>query len=152
MVPLHIVQMTKSHAGKAERVFVDLEAIYPNPHDPSEEMSIEEVRAACRGWLQKRWPKSHALTDVNNRESQMQLRGGHKNMRDAVRLDNAAENKAMDVEDGNAMIETMQEGFADEDCSPVYRTQGGQRLGFMEVKGETQTSKLLHVGSSRALY
>lgn len=41
--------------GKLECVFVNLEAVYPNPHDPSEEYCFEELRAASRGWLDRDW-------------------------------------------------------------------------------------------------
>lgn len=41
--------------GKLECVFVNLEAVYPNPHDPSEEYCFEELRAASRGWLDRNW-------------------------------------------------------------------------------------------------
>jgi checkpoint serine/threonine-protein kinase len=34
---------------------VNLEAVYPDPEDPTSEMSLEELRATHRGWLQKKW-------------------------------------------------------------------------------------------------
>ncbi|MCJ1468839.1 hypothetical protein MMC07_007469 [Pseudocyphellaria aurata] len=43
-------QITNSRTGKIERVFVNLEAVYPNPDDHNEEMSFEELRAKARGW------------------------------------------------------------------------------------------------------
>ncbi|EXJ85490.1 BUB protein kinase [Capronia coronata CBS 617.96] len=39
--------------GRAERVYVNIEAIYP-PHS-DEEFSFEELRAMSRGWAQKSW-------------------------------------------------------------------------------------------------
>lgn len=48
--------MTKNPAsGKKERVFVDLQAVYPSPEEPGTELSFEEVWAANRGWLQQTW-------------------------------------------------------------------------------------------------
>ena len=44
--------MTVNQKGRTERVFVNLEAIYPNSNDV---VSIEELRAAHRGWLSKVW-------------------------------------------------------------------------------------------------
>ncbi|KAM0329827.1 hypothetical protein ACHAQA_003991 [Verticillium albo-atrum] len=41
--------------GKRERVFVDLEAIYPAPELPGSELSFEEVWAMNRGWLDHSW-------------------------------------------------------------------------------------------------
>lgn len=34
---------------------MNLEAVYPNPDDPSEEMSFEELRAKARGWTDRAW-------------------------------------------------------------------------------------------------
>lgn len=49
-------QVTKNpQTGKKERVFVDLQAIYPSPDVPGTEMSFEEIWAAKKGWLNKRW-------------------------------------------------------------------------------------------------
>ncbi|KAK0731588.1 Mad3/BUB1 homology region 1-domain-containing protein [Lasiosphaeris hirsuta] len=37
--------------GRKERVFVDLEAVYPDPEEPGAELSFEEIWAANQGWL-----------------------------------------------------------------------------------------------------
>ena len=44
--------MTNPRTGKVERVFVKLEAVYPNDHD---EMSFDELRAKARGWFDRDW-------------------------------------------------------------------------------------------------
>lgn len=41
--------------GKRERVFVNLEAVYPTPEEPGTELSFEELWAASRGWLDCSW-------------------------------------------------------------------------------------------------
>lgn len=41
--------------GKIERVYVDLEAVYPNENDRNQEMSFEELRAKSRGWSSRDW-------------------------------------------------------------------------------------------------
>ncbi|KAI2629663.1 Mad3/BUB1 homology region 1-domain-containing protein [Hypoxylon sp. NC1633] len=43
------------HSGKRERVFIDLEAIYPTPEEPGTELSFEELWAVNRGWLDVSW-------------------------------------------------------------------------------------------------
>ncbi|PQE31879.1 putative mitotic checkpoint serine threonine kinase protein [Rutstroemia sp. NJR-2017a WRK4] len=43
--------------GRSERIFVNLEAVYPTPERPGTELSFEELRAAYRGWLSKVWEK-----------------------------------------------------------------------------------------------
>ncbi|KAI1407831.1 Mad3/BUB1 homology region 1-domain-containing protein [Hypoxylon sp. FL1857] len=58
----HIVIAPSKHqvivnpqSGKRERVFVNLEAIYPTPEEPGTELSFEELWAASRGWLDVCW-------------------------------------------------------------------------------------------------
>lgn len=41
--------------GKKERVFVDLQAVYPSPEEPGTELSFEEIWATNRGWLDQTW-------------------------------------------------------------------------------------------------
>lgn len=41
--------------GKRERVFINLEAIYPTPEEPGTELSFEEIWAGSRGWLDCSW-------------------------------------------------------------------------------------------------
>ncbi|KAK7753247.1 protein kinase [Diatrype stigma] len=43
------------HSGRRERVFVNLEAVYPTPEEPGTELSFEELWAANRGWLDVSW-------------------------------------------------------------------------------------------------
>jgi checkpoint serine/threonine-protein kinase len=47
-------------SGRRERIFINLEAVYPHPEQPGTELSFEELRASSRGWLQKQW-KSEKL-------------------------------------------------------------------------------------------
>ncbi|KAI1107829.1 Mad3/BUB1 homology region 1-domain-containing protein [Jackrogersella minutella] len=47
--------VVNSHSGKRERVFVNLEAIYPTPEEPGTELSFEELWAANQGWLDVCW-------------------------------------------------------------------------------------------------
>ncbi|OTB08761.1 hypothetical protein M426DRAFT_7484 [Hypoxylon sp. CI-4A] len=58
----HIVIAPSKHqvivnpqSGKRERVFVNLEAIYPTPEEPGTELSFEELWAANQGWLDVCW-------------------------------------------------------------------------------------------------
>lgn len=51
-----IQQAVNPKTGRLEVVFVHLEKVYPNHADPmAEEYSFEELRAKCRGWLDKDW-------------------------------------------------------------------------------------------------
>ena len=48
-------QVTVNQKGRTERIFVNLEAIYPTPDIVGSELSLEELRAGHRGWLLKVW-------------------------------------------------------------------------------------------------
>jgi checkpoint serine/threonine-protein kinase len=48
-------QVTVNQKGRTERIFVNLEAIYPTPDVVGSELSLEELRACSRGWLSKIW-------------------------------------------------------------------------------------------------
>ncbi|KAF7717748.1 Uncharacterized protein PECH_007697 [Penicillium ucsense] len=51
----HVKEALNPRTGRRERVFVDLEAVYPDPHNPLNEVSFEELRAMRRGWTSKDW-------------------------------------------------------------------------------------------------
>jgi checkpoint serine/threonine-protein kinase len=56
--------------GRMERVFVDLESVYPTGDDQSGvEFCFEELRARHRGWLDKDW-KSHRKTNIAGRNTE----------------------------------------------------------------------------------
>lgn len=42
-------------SGRYERIFVNLESIYPTPEVDGTELSLEELQASARGWLSKSW-------------------------------------------------------------------------------------------------
>lgn len=52
-------------SGRKERIFINLEAVYPHPEQPGMELSFEELRANSRGWLQKQW-KSEKLAILHD--------------------------------------------------------------------------------------
>jgi len=53
-------QAINPRTGRIERVYVDLESVYPNHEDPmSEEYSFEELRAKHRGWMDYDWAAIH---------------------------------------------------------------------------------------------
>ncbi|KAJ0337142.1 hypothetical protein COL922a_007107 [Colletotrichum nupharicola] len=42
-------------SGKRERIFINLEAVYPTPEEPGSELAFEEIWAMNRGWLGRNW-------------------------------------------------------------------------------------------------
>lgn len=59
--------------GRSERIFVNLEAVYPTPEKIGTELSFEELRAAHRGWLSKVWEPETDIPEVESRPKE-QLR------------------------------------------------------------------------------
>lgn len=64
-------------SGKRERVFVNLEAIYPTPEEPGTELSFEELWAASRGWLDVCWEDESIIEEeiANEHPSEVDLLG-----------------------------------------------------------------------------
>ncbi|CEN62000.1 Putative Spindle assembly checkpoint protein SLDA [Aspergillus calidoustus] len=55
-VPEHrIREAINPRTGRRERVFVDLDAVYPDYKNPNHEVSFEELRAIKRGWMDMDW-------------------------------------------------------------------------------------------------
>lgn len=136
--------MVNSKTGRPERVFVNLEAVYPNSADPSEEMSFDELRALHRGWADKDWRK----------ESVRSLRAISGNaQRSPPSLTNAAIDKlSKDLEKKALIVDTESPQL----CLPTGDSQSQsqsqevkpakqKRMKIREVKQETQTSELLHI-------
>ncbi len=130
-------QVTKRAAGKPERVFVDLDMLYPNPNDPTEETSIEEVRAARRGWLDRDWPQEEVQMEVQPLPS-------------PPRETRTTQQTAI-IEEENQLIpeaESSQSISAENSREP--RAGRSRKMGIMEMKGETQTSRTLSLQSRNA--
>ncbi|KAI9673907.1 MAG: hypothetical protein M1817_002113 [Caeruleum heppii] len=134
---MHQQQVINPRTGRAERVFVDLEAVYPNREDPTEEMSFEELRALRRGWMSRDWSK-HRTTQIEPPSIEQELI-----------VDEPCENE--DSIDAIGLKEHVEEEATDEHQMPVVdddqtkegsregRTGRPKKLKVMEVKGETQT-------------
>lgn len=123
-----------------ERVFVDLRAVYPNDDDPHEEMSFEELRAQSRGWLGMKWRAEY--TNVSSRES-----GANQDLQQApspapeeIIQKNVNQLTARD----SVKPERLASGddLHDEPRAREMKVGRPKKMKIMEVKGETQTSKL----------
>ncbi|KAI9838511.1 MAG: hypothetical protein M1837_002437 [Sclerophora amabilis] len=132
-------EQVNGRTGKVERVFVDLEAIYPNADDHSEEWSIEELRAMHRGWVGRDWSK----------EKEQQIHLQTEISRDSVgpvepneSTDLAAEfqgcgSLSKEGKQTTPTEEQKQKESEDNEC----RTGRLKKLKVKEIKGETQTIK-----------
>ncbi len=137
---MHVKQTVNPKTGKAERVFVDLEAVYPNPRDPTEEMSFEELRAMRRGWLGKDWskPKTPPMRMVEPTiETQRVVEESEPDLLlDEVLAGNMKQGLVLKEEailrDENGNIK---------DGSREGRSSKIKKLRVKEIRGETQTSE-----------
>lgn len=132
-------QTVNARTGKVERVFVDLEAVYPNDNELHEEMSFEELRAKSRGWLDRDWAaesKQRMAEESQSRASSMPV------------MVIAAETQA----DAETVPDVQsQPGTQDSTTTLLDNTiavdigrasKGGRtkKMKIKEVRGETQTS------------
>jgi len=116
--------------GRAERVFVNIESIYPNDQD---EFSFEELRAKRRGWAEQDW----------RRKIGAPLQTSPGNRRQAKKVQ-----KAVEPEDIENLTSTFQQKSDLED-PPSQSTADfsdtkpskEKRKKVREVKQETQTVK-----------
>lgn len=116
--------------GKIERVVVNLEAIYPDPHNPAVEMSLDELRAIRRGWMSKDWSKQRKKPLREIPQNEVTGRDPHINGNDY----------GPDKHLSMVMREKLQ--IYDEAGRDPKLAQGKKKK-VKEIKGETQIGKLL---------
>ncbi|KAI1114385.1 Mad3/BUB1 homology region 1-domain-containing protein [Nemania sp. NC0429] len=112
--------------GKRERIYVNLEAIYPTPEEPGTELSFEELWAASRGWLDACWDDGSLVDD--------QHRVSDENATPIDVLSRAVEGKLVIHRDTMA----LDENGAFKDRTP--KPSKGRKKKIMEVN-ETQIIK-----------
>lgn len=136
-----------SKTGKPERVFVNLEAVYPNSTNPSEEMSFDELRAAHRGWIDKNWKEESMGTPQAISGNAQRPR--HSPTHAAVdQLSKDLERKVSIDEYESSQQSTPTE--ANQSLSKQIKSTKQKRMKIKEIKQETQTSRLLEIsGESR---
>ncbi|KAL9615235.1 MAG: hypothetical protein Q9167_000329 [Letrouitia subvulpina] len=121
--------------GKTERVYVNLEAVYPNPNDATEEMSFEELRAKARGWTDRRWATEkiqQSTCEVKQLKNTSSLVENEESV-----ISNQVQHGTPSQENTTGPTETIS---IDE---PVHelKNRRNKRTKVLEVKGETQTIK-----------
>ena len=132
MSALHQQHTVNPRTGKAERVFANLAAVYPDGDDPSVEMSFEELRAQQRGWLDQSWPrtKEQHLGQTNPDDS--------LESEDSIDLIDARGVEQNFDPDQNRTLQIG--GLGAEGGSREGQMARSKKLKVKEVKGETQTS------------
>ena len=133
--------MTNPRTGKIERVFVNLEAVYPNPNDPNEEISFEELRAQSRGWLNKDWGaerrKAKQAASVPTPTAQALSSP-------ALVIDSPGGDtqESQPIPSVSQNTEGRVEATSGKEGAREGKPGRPKKMKVMEVKGETQTSKI----------
>lgn len=128
-----------SKTGKPERVFVDLEAVYPNAADPSEEMSFDELRAIHRGWADKAW-KKESMIALQPVSGNAQRSPPHLSSAVIEKLSRDLEQKVL-IDENESSQQSTPAGDSQSQSQEV-RPAKQRRMKVREIKQETQTSKL----------
>ena len=128
-----------SKTGKAERVFVNLEAIYPNPADHAEEMSFDELRAIHRGWADKNWRKENMKT--------LQAISGNAQRSPPSLIDTSVEKLSKALEravslDGNESSQQSTPAGDSQRSSQEVRPTRQKKMKIREIRQETQTGTI----------
>lgn len=128
-------QITNPRTGKVERVFVNLEAIYPNRNDPSEEMSFEELRARARGWTNRDWAAENVQMAHN--ASGPPATSQENEPRQPI--------ECISIQDGEQNTHYIE---VSDRCTEIVADEGDRalkqerpkKMKIREIKAETQTS------------
>lgn len=118
---------------------MNLEVVYPNPNDPNEEMSFEELRAKSRGWISRNWAAERLLPKIDDSASH----GADEN-KNSQASDLLVECTLVSNIENHSTITAAAEERVDaisEEPSRVSKTGRAKKMKVMEVKAETQTGK-----------
>lgn len=141
-------QVTNPRTGKIERVFVNLDAVYPKDmRDINCEMSFEELRAKSRGWFDRDWAAENRLArtrtremNTNERASLVELAKPENSLNGSHSLDTREDADSCaeaQIEDTTALDLGQTVAI---DLGGVKKASKGRKMKVKEVRGETQTS------------
>ncbi|KAL1846654.1 protein kinase [Paecilomyces lecythidis] len=131
----HVREAVNPRTGRRERVFVDLEAVYPDRRNPSFEISFEELRAIKRGWMDKDWRQKKPLKQISGNASCREpvVADDQENCPNGVLAENV--NKLTIKEDRRLSTASRLEEDRD------VKAAKAKKIKVKEIKGETQTIK-----------
>lgn len=79
---LRLRETVNPRSGKVERIFANLELLYPRGgRGANAEVSIDEARAASRGWLSRDWSLSHRKEKLKPRQEESAKSHAHPTSR-----------------------------------------------------------------------
>lgn len=128
---------------------MNLRAVYPSPDDPSEEMSIEELRAKARGWADKIWV-------AESKEKPVEVSASRENDKGlcSAAIGKPPEQPLIVIEpssDLQKVSEARVENTIDEDIRS-QKNGRTKKMKIREVKAKTQTSIALSLVHKPATY
>ncbi|GMG37190.1 unnamed protein product [Aspergillus oryzae] len=131
-VPEHRVrEAVNPRTGRRERVFVNLDAVYPDYTNPNVEVSFEELRAMRRGWMDKKWrPQKEPLRQISGNENSAAI--------DPARALPDEFNEKLTMKDADI---SAQQQAPESDAHHEAKAGKARKLKLREVKQETQTGK-----------
>ncbi|KAF2088408.1 hypothetical protein K490DRAFT_39763 [Saccharata proteae CBS 121410] len=148
-------QTVNPRTGRVERVFVHLEAVYPDSEDfRSQEYCFEELRAKHRGWLDRDWgaenqearlKKQREVNEMGQERKPLKPKDNsqsHNPAAPATLLAKGLKQIALnDVNDENAppSQEDIQRAKMLKKQRKEERANRTRKIKVMEVRGETQT-------------
>ncbi len=117
---------------------MNLEAVYPNPNDPNDEMSFEELRAKARGWADRVWVAETKQGVLEDSASQRENRGVS-----SMASGKSTECPVIDIEpcssDPFEGPDERLNNIIDEEARS-QKNGRPKKMKIREVKAETQTS------------
>ena len=127
--------------GKAERVFVNLEAVYPDESRPDLEYCFEELRAMSRGWANRDWrpkPASPLRTISSNIQPSPSVRASQSKEQDVESVTEQVREKLVLTDENSSVLpdSSSQQIDVKETKPPKQR-----RIKVREIKQEAQTGK-----------
>ncbi|GCB20282.1 checkpoint serine/threonine-protein kinase BUB1 [Aspergillus awamori] len=137
-VPEHRVrEAVNPRTGRRERVFVNLEAVYPDYKNPAHEVSFEELRAFSRGWMDKNW-RAHKepLKQISGNAAAAEIPSENP-------LEHGLENDLPQQFKQKLTVKDAETHDSERE-NPVQESKANKarKLKLREVKGETQTIKM----------
>ncbi|CAL5874975.1 uncharacterized protein PFLUO_LOCUS9278 [Penicillium psychrofluorescens] len=125
----HVREAVNPRTGRRERVFVDLESVYPDPSNPANEVSFEELRALKRGWVNKKWSSQKGpLQQISGNAGGVDVQSGKP--------------KPSPVDEELVVRDDRHSQSHDQEGPHESKSGKSRKLKVKEVKGETQTVKM----------
>ena len=140
-------QITNLRTGKVERIYVNLEAVYPNDSDLQDEFSFEELRVKARGWLSRDWAAENQQKPSYSGQQSTEVQQNSEELVRSEAIPQDTTPNSGQHEARNRPISQLETTIAI-DISKEGKVGRTKKLKIKEIKGVTQTSKTLEPFSS----